>query len=233
MMTPVRLYGHLGKRFGRGRRMLDVSSPREAVELLSATVPGFRDHILAHSAPGYRIVVGGRDSDLEHLEDPHGHQEIRIVPVLAGAKDEGMMVIIGIALMAVTYGASGAWGAAGSFAAGAQSTIGSIGLAMTLGGLSQMLFKPPTIGPNGPSNNASSNSLFNGSLQTTKQGVPVPVGYGRLEVAGVVVSGQIVTDGSAPSQFPSLGDGTGAWTGNGDSTPWSASISAPVFGNVI
>jgi predicted phage tail protein len=226
MITPVRLYGTLGKQYGRGVRKLDVCSPLEAVDLLSATVPGFRDSILNHK-PGFHILVGGEKTPLERLDDPNGAQEIRIVPVRSGAKDDSM-IIIGAALMAVTYGASltggiGAWGAAGSFAAGAQSAVGAIGMAMTLGGLSQMLFKPPIPG-NNPSSNGVSSGIFNGAVQTTKQGVPVPAGYGRLEVSGVVVSGSILSDASSPSQFPSLGDGTGAWTGNGDSMPWNASI---------
>lgn len=50
-MKTVRLYGHLGVRFGRVFR-LDVASPAEAVRALLLQLPGFRDAILSSEGAG-------------------------------------------------------------------------------------------------------------------------------------------------------------------------------------
>jgi predicted phage tail protein len=84
------------------------------------------------------------------------------------------------------------WAASGAFLS--QSTLYSVGTAMILGGVSQMIAPTPKAAePYEPPENKPSYS-FNGAVNTTAQGHPVPVGYGRLIVGSAVISAGIDVD---------------------------------------
>lgn len=241
-MTEVRLYGALGDRFGRSR-VLAVSSPREALSALCCTVPGFRRHLIEHSDQGYRVLVGGRDTGrdaqealpgadvaegaaavaLEDLAVPSGREVIRIVPVYSGGKDAWLSVAVGVALVAVSYG--GGLAALGA-SASVVSVVSQVGLAMAIGGISQLLASPPRLAPTGiGTDQREKNYLFAGPANTVSQGGPVPVGFGELRVGGVVISGGIVSEAPKDGgQFGGNGDGLGTITGDGDTTPWAGSV---------
>lgn len=196
-MLTVLLYGHLGKRFGR-RHRYDVRSPAEAVRALCATIPGFRAYLAEHSAPGYRVLVGKDPRDFDTLSLP-ADEAIKIVPVTAGAGRGLGSVILGAALIGfgVMTGGAGlglqaAWAAGGMTFAGYLSA--NIGLALVLGGVSQMLApQPKTSGtPERPENKPS--YVFDGPVNTAAQGNPVPVCYGRLIVGSQVISAGMVAE---------------------------------------
>ena len=70
----------------------------------------------------------------------------------------------------------------------------SMGVSMALGGVSQML-SPQQRGlsaNDGPDNGASYN--FNGPVNTSAQGNPVPVLYGRMIVGSAVISAGIYAE---------------------------------------
>lgn len=196
-MKEVRLYGHLAKRFGRVHRY-DVRSPAEAVRALCATLPGFRQHVIAHSKPGYRVLDGKSTRDLETLALP-ADGVIKIVPVTAGAGRAVGSIILGVALVAVgvmTGGAGlalgAAWAAGGAAFAGALAF--NVGMSLILGGVAQMLApQPKTPGaPERPENKPS--YAFDGPVNTAAQGNPVPVCYGRLIVGSQVISAGMSTE---------------------------------------
>jgi predicted phage tail protein len=194
-MLSVLLYGHLGKRFGR-RHRYDVRSPAEAVRALCATIPGFRAYMLAHSRPGYRVLVGKDPRDLDTLALPAG-DAIKIVPVTAGAGSGLGSVILGAALIGVSFFLPTTPLIAGlSFSA--SSIVANIGLSLVLGGVAQMLApQPKTPGtPDRPENKPS--YVFDGAVNTAAQGNPVPVCYGRLIVGSQVISAGMVAEEYAP-----------------------------------
>ena len=61
-------------------------------------------------------------------------------------------------------------------------------------------------------------TLFNGPINNTKSGIPVPLAYGRMEVGGAVVNFGF-TDyritGNQGYQFVSKGTSSGSGTGGG------------------
>lgn len=173
-MITVKLYGHLGKKFGRIHRF-DIKTPAEAIRALKANFSEFGQYLIEHSAPGYRIVTDLGPRSVEQLAEPGG-KSIKIVPVVAGAKAAGLgQIIEGAVLVAVGYFTGFA-------------PIAQIGIAMMIGGASQMLFGPPSQpGPNNTKNNPS--YAFSGPVNTTAQGNPVPVCYGRMMVGSQVISG--------------------------------------------
>lgn len=195
-MKTIRLYGHLGARFGRVYR-LDVASPAEAIRALLMQLPGFRAALLSsEGAGGYRVIAGRLARDRETMRDPCGEREsIRIVPVQCGAGKKGLgQILLGAALIGFgiwTGGASLAFGAA--WKAGGMQLAAyfatSIGVSLALGGVSQMLVGSPGTADTSverPENKPS--YAFDGAVNTAAQGNPVPVCYGRLIVGSQVVS---------------------------------------------
>lgn len=196
-MKEVRLYGHLAKRFGRAHQY-DVRSPAEAVRALCATLPGFRQHVIAHSRPGYRVLDGRSARSIDTLALP-ADDVIRIVPVTAGAGRGMGTVILGAALIAVGVATGGAgltlaaaWEAGGMTLAGFFAF--NVGMSLALGGVAQMLSpQPKTPGaPEQPENRPS--YVFDGPVNTTAQGNPVPVCYGRLIVGSQVISAGVAAE---------------------------------------
>ncbi len=94
---------------------------------------------------------------------------------------------------------------------------------MILSAIAQMMAAAPD--PSAYNNSTGKQSYIFGGADTANQaGWPVPVLFGKLEIPGVLISGGIVPEPMATSHFGLLGDGTGAWSGNGLTTPYAASI---------
>lgn len=182
-MKTIKLYGHLGKKFGR-KFAMDVKSPLEAVRALNANFPEFGKYLFEHSEPGYRVLVDNDATPLEYLHLPRKGSTIKIVPVIMGSgKSPLAQIIIGAALIAIAVysGGAGAPALFGSTIAGSIAV--SVGVSLIIGGVGQLLAgKPPQPASTLPS------SVFNGAVNTTSQGNPAPVCYGRLIVGSQVVS---------------------------------------------
>lgn len=186
VLREVRLYGHLGRRFGRIHH-LAVESAAEAVRALCVVVEGFERYVLQHSAPGYRVWAGRANLGADDLAQPVGTREvIRIVPVVEGAKRQGIGQTIVGAVLIVAGMVMTAYGVPG----GAQVT--QAGIAMVIGGVIQML--SPQRGADGTEQDKNGPSYsFNGAVNVDAEGGCVPVLYGEMIVGSVVVSGGIRT----------------------------------------
>jgi predicted phage tail protein len=196
-VKTIRLHGHLREKFGP-EYQLDVRTPREAAYALTRVLPGFRDHVLAHNLPGYRVFVGKEARPRDLLDMPSSDREIiRIVPVIEGAGNtlkSIATIIVGAALVFFSYGGyaaawAGALGAGG--AAGAiGGAVGAVGWGLALGGISTLLYSAPkqqfAHETERPENKPS--YIFDGPVNTTRQGNCVPVLYGRLEIGSQVIS---------------------------------------------
>jgi predicted phage tail protein len=185
MMTFVKLYGHLGKKFGRIHR-LDIQTAAEALRALKANFKDFGLYLQEHSAPGYKVITDMGARSVEQLGDPLGGKSIKIVPGIAGAGPGAGQFILGAVLFVVgEYVNFQSMGLGAGFGQG----VANIGIAMMVGGAAQMLFAPPAHpGPNNSPANTPSYS-FSGAVNTVAQGNPVPVCYGRMIVGSQVISG--------------------------------------------
>lgn len=211
-LRTIRLYGKLGSRFGRVHR-LAVASCAEAIQALSAMIPGFSRELICSKdmGVGYSVFIGTRSLSIEQIHDPVGSKDIRIAPMPMGAKRGGLgQIIVGalIVVAAVYTGgaAAGAAGAAAGSGAGAAAGGGFLGLSggyalaaqmgatLALGGVAQLL-TPTAKGlssKDGPDNGASYN--FNGPVNTTAQGNPVPLLYGEMFVGSATISAGIFSE---------------------------------------
>lgn len=172
----------------------------------------------------YTCFVGKKNLKSEELTYPVGDNAIRIAPVVIGSKRGGLLQIIGgIALIvASVYTGGAAAGAAGSAggaaaaggagaAAGASAgavagtalataggmslgPLGMIGVSLALGSVSQLLSPQAkgTATKDGVNNTPSYN--FNGAVNTTAEGNPVPLIYGRIQAGGAVASAGIFAE---------------------------------------
>ena len=188
-LRTIRLYGKLGTRFGRVHH-LAVNSLAEGVRALCVLLPGFERELLTSGDRGisYACFLSTTNINEEALEAPVGQEEIRIAPVIRGSKRGGLFqTILGVSLVIV-----GALVVAGNPVLGYG--LMAAGAGMTLGGVFQMIM-PMQVGlgtADRAENKASYN--FNGPINTTAQGNPVPLGYGRKIVGSAVVSAGIYSE---------------------------------------
>ena len=188
-LKTIRLYGKLGAAFGREHR-LAVSSPAEAVRAMCALYPGFKAFLMQSKDKGMTFAVfrGKENINETQLHDPAGNSDIRIAPVLVGSKRGGILqTIVGVVLVVV-----GAYTTI--FSAGTSSALVSMGWAMIIGGVSQMLFGVTAKSSSSDSAENAPNYNFNGTVNTQAQGNPVPIGYGKMLVGSAVISGGIYAE---------------------------------------
>lgn len=190
-MKTVLLLGELGKKFGR-KFQLDIKNPAEAVRALCVNFPELEKHLVDSDKRniGYRVIVGKSDQKVEDLHNPSGNQVIKFVPVLMGAKSGGVFgVIAGAILVAVGV-------AANYFFPGnpVSPYLINAGVAMMIGGVIQMLTPLPKTPKDEDRPDNKPSYVFNGAVNTTAQGYPVPVGYGRMIVGSAVISAGIVAE---------------------------------------
>ena len=195
MLRKIKLYGKLAKFVGHRILEADVATAAEAVRFLVTNWPELERHMADQH---YRVSVGTYDLLAEELHDPAGQQDIKIVPVMAGAGATAR-IIAGIAIIALSLGI-GAIASAGVILGGFMG-IGSvgtifvgIGATLVLGGVAQLLTPTPKVstGPD-TQNDPRKSYSFSGIQNTSRQGVPVPIVYGETIVGSVVISAGIDT----------------------------------------
>lgn len=171
MLRTVKLYGHLREKFGHVFHF-DVRSPAEALAALKATVPGFSRHLTQYSEPGYHVFSGKRNLGESDLHQPD-NGVIKIVPAIAGAGGV-FKIILGVILLIVSY-----------FCGGCTT---SLGISLIVSGIAEIVFAPPKPKAPGQREQNQPSYSFDGPVNTSQQGNPVPIGYGRLIVGGQVIS---------------------------------------------
>lgn len=188
-LKTIRLYGKLGARFGRVHRFA-VRDAAEAVQALSAQHPGFEQYLTEakDKGMGFSVFYGKRNLKEENLQEPAGKDDIRIAPVMFGAKRGGwLQVIVGIVLILVGSFTT-------IFTAGTSASLVVMGWGMVIGGVIQLLTPVPKSPDGRDKPDANASYVFNGPVNTQAQGNPVPVLYGRLIVGSSVISAGILAE---------------------------------------
>jgi predicted phage tail protein len=117
--------------------------------------------------------------------------------VIAGAGEGLGSVLAGIGLIALAFFTGGATiGLFGLVAPIAVSSVlTTIGAGLILGGVAQMISPQPELGFNVGKEAARLESFtFSGIVNTTKQGLPVPIAYGRVFTGSAVISSGLDVD---------------------------------------
>lgn len=192
-LTTIRLYGALGARFGRVHK-LAVQTSAEAVKALCINLDGLESFLMNAKKNGMTFAVfrGKRNIGIEDYQNLAGNSDIRIAPVIEGAKKAGLfqtilgavMIVAGIVVTGMTFWSAGVIGAG----------MVSAGIGMMAGGIYQMLSPQPKglQGRDDPDNKPS--YAFGGSVNTLAMGNPVALLYGEREIGGAIISAGIVAE---------------------------------------
>ena len=194
-LTTIRLYGVLGARFGRVHK-LAVQTSAEAVKALCINLDGLESYLMSAKKNGMTFAVfrGKRNIGIDDYQSLAGNSDIRIAPVMEGAKKAGLFQTILGAVMVVAGVVTGVltgWTGVGlTFAAGLIMS----GSSMMAGGIYQMLSPQPKglQGRDDPDNKPS--YAFGGSVNTLAMGNPVAILYGEREIGGAIISAGIVAE---------------------------------------
>jgi predicted phage tail protein len=196
-LRKIVLKGFLAEKYGEEWN-LAVNSPAEAFRAIEVNRPGFLKDVADAGNDGYvyQVCLDQRDLDETELRFPFGNETLYLVPCIQGAGKGGGIIktILGIIIMVVaivTFNYEGI-PAGASFFGSAYGAAFMFGMSMTLGGISQLLTSTPT-SELGNSDKKESYT-FNGPINTTNQGNPVPIGYGRLTIGSQVISGGIYAE---------------------------------------
>ena len=216
-MKVVKVYGPLRKYLGQCRFEFVADTPAQAMKALCVNFPGLAQWLLDREAEGMAFrVTRGRDKITneapEGLVLPWSEREVfSIAPVIVGAGGVGR-ILAGIGLVALAIVLAPAGGgflglgaglkasaasclATGFISAGVSTAIGSIGASLVIGGVAQLISPTPSLGFNTGKEAARLESFtFSGIVNTSKQGMAVPICYGRAFVGSAVISSGIDVD---------------------------------------
>ncbi len=192
-LTTIRLYGALGARFGRVHR-LAVQTSAEAVKALTINLEGFESYLLNAKKNGmvFAVFRGKQNIGVNDYQSLSGISDIRIAPVMEGAKKAGVFQTILGAVMVV------AGVAISYFSAGTLSTFGAslaaAGVGTLAGGVYQMLSPQPKGLQQREDPDNKPSYAFGGAVNTAAMGNPVAVLYGLREIGGAIISAGIVAE---------------------------------------
>ena len=220
-MKVVKVYGALRKKLGQCRFEFHADTPAQAIKALCVNFPGLEKWLIdsESNGVGYRVTIGKEkvsDNNLQLLGCPWSEREVlSITPVLAGAGSSGAQIGIGIGLIALSFllpgaGAFGTTSLFGAAAAGAGASTAAvvgtalgtafslIGASLVLGGIAQAISPSPVQSGNTFERGREAAKLesftFSGIVNTAKQGLPVPIAYGRVFVGSAVLSSGLDVD---------------------------------------
>lgn len=208
-MRAVKVYGQLAKHLGQRVFCADVASPAEAIRFLCANFAGLDQWLIdsTQDGIGYRVMVGktkvtADDFGITSSDD----RVISITPVMVGAGGDFGTILAGIALVGLSFisfgagtifaGVAGSTLLGGTAAAGIGSTIlFGLGASLVIGGVASLLTPKPQVQGLGAARDPRQLQSFNfsGIQNTSVQGTPLPLVYGKMYVGSVVISAGIST----------------------------------------
>ena len=201
MLNKIKVYGRLARFLGERTFEAEINTPIDSFKFLLANFPHLERHMMEQT---YQVKVGKTDIGEDDLLDPLGQQEIKIVPVVVGAKKlEGLgRILTGAALIGLAIAAPAAglglgpgtspflFGTTGGGALAAAA--GNFGIYLALSGTAEMLTpvpKPPGVSDDPQAQNFS----FSGIQNTSRAGTALPIIYGEIFAGSLVVSAGIDT----------------------------------------
>lgn len=185
-MITVCLHGGLSE-YGR-RFNLHVASPAEAVRALLTQLPNLREIL---QSGFYQVRFNRHDfseAELETEFQQGGRGVLHIVPRIQGAGRVGQ-IVAGVALLIFAWWNPFGWTVGGALLTG----ISSLGMGLVLGGVAQLLTKTPKLDTEQRGQKAGRNTAFSNLDNTSAQGQPVPLCYGRAYCGSRVVSQGVVS----------------------------------------
>lgn len=220
-MKVVKVYGALRKRLGQCRFEFEAATPAQALKALCVNFPGLDKWLIdsEKDGVGYRVTIGKERviDDLSPLVMPWSEKEVfSITPVIAGAGRGFGAIAAGIGLITLAIIAPGAGlalsaggftatgvaasGAVGviapgfALASGLAAAAGNLGIGLVFMGIAQAISPQPNLDSTLDESAQLESFTFSNVVNTSKQGLPVPLAYGRVFVGSAVISSGLDVD---------------------------------------
>ena len=196
MLRKVKLYGELADFIGHKELDAVINCTADAVSFLINNFPKLEAHMADRY---YQVLIDDYDIDETEIHNPIGQSDISIVPVITGAGGNFGKILLGAALIGLSFSGAifakpftlgGGFAAAG---AGAKAAFG-IGAALVLSGVSDMLFPVPDIPDFANEEDPRISFSFSGVQNTSRAGTSHPIAYGEIVTGSVVISAGIDTN---------------------------------------
>ena len=182
MLRKVKLYGELADFVGHKELDAVINCTADAVSFLINNLPKLEAHMADRY---YQVLIDDYGIDETEIHNPIGQSDISIVPVITGAGGNFGKILLGAALIGLSFSGAifakpftlgGGFAAAG---AGAKAAFG-IGASLVLSGVSDMLFPVPDIPDFSNEEDPRISFSFSGVQNTSRAGTSHPIAYGEI-----------------------------------------------------
>ena len=194
MLRKVKLYGELADFIGHKELEAVINSTADAIRFLISNFEGLEAHM---SQRHYKVLVNDYEIEEQDIHNPIGQSDISIVPVISGSGGVGR-ALAGVALIGLAFatgGSSLSLGLGGfTGGAGISAIVGNLGIALTLMGVSEMLFPLPKPPDFSNEEDPRISFSFSGVQNTSRAGTSHPIVYGEIVTGSVVISAGIDTN---------------------------------------
>lgn len=171
-MTEVFIAGRMGEILGKFHN-LHCSTLKEVFAAIECNTGKLRKYMSLNKKRQFAVFIDGKKVDSDFFNEyAVKNSTVHILPLLMGA--------VGMMIATTILGTTAATAGAGTFI-----VAGIINAAISFG-ISMLVTK--LLAPDDPRTRSSTSYVFGAPENVTEQGGPVPVGYGRLIVAGKVIS---------------------------------------------
>ena len=198
MLRKVKLYGELADFVGHKELDAVINSTADAIRFLVSNFPKLEAHM---NERYYKVLVDNYEIGEEDIQNPIGQSDINIVPVIIGAGGSTGKILLGAALIGASFFSLGTSAGLGvAFTKGfakvglIQKGLFGIGAALTLSGVSDLLFPVPDIPDFSNEEDPRISFSFSGVQNTSRAGTSHPIAYGEIVTGSVVISAGIDTN---------------------------------------
>ena len=201
MLMQVKLLGDLGQKFGRHYEFV-ADSPREVISALSNQLAGFKQYLCeAHERNVAFKLVDDDPEGMAYENTVMPCKRLIIAPMVMGGGSAGK-ILLGVGLIALSFVSFGAGAFAGvgglaatstaaavpAFTAAGSMILFKLGATLLFTGIAELLTPTPKDG------GREENFLFDQAAETSVQGTPVPLIYGRyLATSPALISSSVTT----------------------------------------
>ena len=201
MLKTIKLYGDLKEITGYGELEAHVNSVGDSIRFLLMNWPQLEAHM---NKQHYQVLTDGTDIGEEEIHYPVA-EEIKIVPVIAGAGGGTGKILAGAAMIGIVMATGGAgaalggtawgWGSAGAVkGAWLAKSVVAMGASLVLGGVSEILFPVPKPEKFENDQDPRISFDFGGTPNTSRAGTTLPIVYGEIMTGSTVISMNLTTD---------------------------------------
>ena len=193
MLRKVKLYGELADFVGHKELDAVINSTADAIRFLVSNFPKLEEHM---SQRYYKVLVDDYEIGEEDIQNPIGQSDISIVPVIAGSGGGLGKTLLGVALIGLAFAVPGsiAFTKEGIIGGALSKGLFGIGAALTLTGVSEMLFPLPDLPDFSNEEDPRISFSFSGVQNTSRAGTSHPIVYGEIVTGSVVISAGIDTN---------------------------------------